>query len=54
MLHTGRNGERWAPTIFMQCPLNAGGMIRAVYLVMTTRKLGRVLARVARVARVDG
>jgi RNA polymerase sigma-70 factor (ECF subfamily) len=41
VVDAGRNGNRWAPTIFMQCPLGPSGRIRAVYIVLATRKLAR-------------
>jgi RNA polymerase sigma-70 factor, ECF subfamily len=44
LVDAGRNGNRWAPTIFMQCPLDASGRVRAVYLVLATRKLRRRVA----------
>jgi RNA polymerase sigma-70 factor (ECF subfamily) len=39
IVDTGRNANRWAPRIFMQCPLDAEGRIRRVHLVLATRKL---------------
>jgi RNA polymerase sigma-70 factor (ECF subfamily) len=43
VVDAGRNGNRWAPTIFMQCPIDASGRVRAVYIVLATRKLARIL-----------
>ena len=42
VVDAGRNGNRWAPTIFTQCALDGAGRIRAVYIVLTTRKLARM------------
>jgi RNA polymerase sigma-70 factor (ECF subfamily) len=42
VVDAGRNGNRWAPTIFTQCTLDASGRVRAIYIVLTTRKLGRL------------
>ncbi len=42
IVEAGVNGERWAPRIVMQCALGPDGRIRAVYLVLATRKLTRV------------
>ena len=42
VVDAGRNGNRWAPTIVTQCALDGAGRIRAVYIVLTTRKLARM------------
>jgi RNA polymerase sigma-70 factor (ECF subfamily) len=39
MVEAGPNPNRWAPRIFMQCPLDAEGRIARVYLVLASRKL---------------
>jgi RNA polymerase sigma-70 factor (ECF subfamily) len=44
VVDAGPNASRWAPTIFTQCPLDASGRIRAVYIVLATRKLARRVA----------